>query len=195
MFTGRTDTKAEAPILWSPDEKSQLAGKDSDAGKDWKQKEKGATKDEMVGQHQWLNGREFEQTLGENRGQGSLVGSSPGGHRTEHNLATGQQQQQESCEWWTLSVSYLLSFALVLTVIVLTIMVPRTIALGVKKSCKVLRTDWNSAFLHLLEMCCCCFTAKSCLSLWDSMDCSAPALPVLRYVPEFAQTCVRWLEL
>ena len=56
MFTGRTHAEAEAPILWSPDGKSQLIGKDPDAGKDWRQEEKGRTDDRMVGWHHWLNG-------------------------------------------------------------------------------------------------------------------------------------------
>ena len=51
IFIGRTDAEAEAPILWSPDVKSRLIGKDPDAGKDWRQKEKGETEDEMVGWH------------------------------------------------------------------------------------------------------------------------------------------------
>ena len=62
IFIGRTD--AEAPILWSPDVKSWLIGKDLDAGKDWGQEEKRATEDEMVGWHHWLNEHELEQTLG-----------------------------------------------------------------------------------------------------------------------------------
>ena len=60
IFTGRTD--AEAPILWPPDAKSYLTGKDRDAGKDWGQEEKGTTEDKMAGWHLWLNGHEFEQT-------------------------------------------------------------------------------------------------------------------------------------
>ena len=63
IFTGRTD--AEAPILWPPDVKSQLTGKDPDAGKDWGQEEKGTTEDEMVGWHHQLNGHEFEQSPGD----------------------------------------------------------------------------------------------------------------------------------
>ena len=78
-FTGRTDAEAEAPILRSPDSKNQLIGKDPDAGKDWGQEEKGATEDEMVGWHHWLNGHEFEQTSGENEGQGSIACCSPWG--------------------------------------------------------------------------------------------------------------------
>ena len=63
MFIGRTNTEAEAPIVWLPDEKSLLTGKDPDAGKDWRQEEKG-TEDEMVGWHHQLDGHEFEQAPG-----------------------------------------------------------------------------------------------------------------------------------
>ena len=61
IFIGRTDAEAETPILWPPDVKSWLTGKDPDAGKDWRQEEKGRTEDEMVGWHRRLNGHEFEQ--------------------------------------------------------------------------------------------------------------------------------------
>ena len=60
IFTGRTDIEAETPILWPPDAKSWLIWNDPDAGKDWGQEEKGATKDEMIGWHHRLNGHEFE---------------------------------------------------------------------------------------------------------------------------------------
>ena len=59
IFIGRIDAEAEIPILWPPDVKNQLTGKDPDAGKDWRQEEKGMTEDEMVGWHHWLNGHEF----------------------------------------------------------------------------------------------------------------------------------------
>ena len=72
IFIGRTDAEAEVPILWPPDAKSWLTGKDPDARKDWRREEKGTTKDEMVGWLHWLNGHEFEQTLGDGEGQGSL---------------------------------------------------------------------------------------------------------------------------
>ena len=74
IFTGRTD--ADAPIFWSPDAKSQFIRK-TDAGKDWRQEEKGATDDEIVGGHHWLNGHEFEHTLGDSEGQGGLACCSP----------------------------------------------------------------------------------------------------------------------
>ena len=71
IFIGKTDT--EAPILWPPDTKSQLIGKDPDAGKDWRQEEKWVTEDEMVGWHHWLNAHEFEQAPGDGEEHESLV--------------------------------------------------------------------------------------------------------------------------
>ena len=76
IFIGRTDAEAEAPILWPPDAKSQLIGKDPDAGKDWGQEEKGATEDEMIGWHHWLNRCEFEQIQGHSGGEGEMYGKS-----------------------------------------------------------------------------------------------------------------------
>ena len=75
IFIGRTD--ANAPILWPPDMKSLLVRKDPDAGEDWRQEVKGMTEDEMIGWHYRLNGHEFEQTLGDGEGQGSLAWDSP----------------------------------------------------------------------------------------------------------------------
>ena len=73
LNVGRTDADAEAPIIWPPDVKSQLAGKDPDAGKYWGQGEKGVTEAEKVGWHHQLNGQEFEQTPGDSKGQGRLA--------------------------------------------------------------------------------------------------------------------------
>ena len=75
IFIGRTDAKAEAPILWPPDAKNWLIWKDPDAGKDWRQEEKGTTENEMVGWHHWLNGHEFEHAPGVGDGQGSVLQS------------------------------------------------------------------------------------------------------------------------
>ena len=75
IFIRRTDAEAEVLILWPPDVKSWLIGKDLDAGEDWGQEEKGPKEEEMVGWHHWLNGHEFEQTQGYSDGQGSLVGA------------------------------------------------------------------------------------------------------------------------
>ena len=73
VFIGRTDAKAETPILWPPHVKSWLIGKDSDAGKDWGQEEKGTTEDEIAGWHHRLNGHEFEWTPGAGDRQGGLA--------------------------------------------------------------------------------------------------------------------------
>ena len=81
IFIGRTDPEAETPILWPPDAKNRLIVKDPDAGKDWRQEEKGTTEDEMVGWHHQLNGHEFEWTPGISDGQGSLACCSPWGRK------------------------------------------------------------------------------------------------------------------
>jgi len=72
-FTGRT----ESPMLWLPDAKSQLSGRDPGARKDWRQKEKEVAEDEIIWRHHQLNGHEFEQTLGDSGGQMSLACISP----------------------------------------------------------------------------------------------------------------------
>ena len=82
ISTGRTDAEAEAPILWPPDVKSWLIRKDPEAGKDWKQEEKGTTEDETVGWHHLLDGQELEQSTGVSDGQGSLA------QRVRHDWAT-----------------------------------------------------------------------------------------------------------
>ena len=60
IFIGKTDAEAETPVLWSPDAKGQVIWKDPDAGKDWRQEEKGMTEDEMIGWRHWCDGHEFE---------------------------------------------------------------------------------------------------------------------------------------
>ena len=80
IFIGRTDAEAEAPIVWPPDAKNWLTGKDPDAGNDWRL-EKGTTEDEMVGWHHWLDGYEFEPPPGAGNKQGSLACYSPWGHK------------------------------------------------------------------------------------------------------------------
>ena len=81
VFFGRNDAEAEAPILWPPYAKSWLIGKDSDAGRDWGQEEKGTTEDEMAGWHHQLDGHEFEWTPGDSDGQGGLVCCDSWGHK------------------------------------------------------------------------------------------------------------------
>ena len=103
IFTRRTDAKA--PIFWAPDMKSWLLAKDPDTEKDWRQ-EKGTKEDEMVGWYHWFNGHDFEQTLGDSEGQGSLAGFSPWGCRVAYDWATEQQlrmyseAQDQEQTWW-----------------------------------------------------------------------------------------------
>ena len=73
VFFGRNDAKAETPVLWPPYAKRWLIGKDSDAGRDWGQEEKGTTEDEMAGWHHWLDGHESGWTPGVSDGQGGLA--------------------------------------------------------------------------------------------------------------------------
>ena len=95
VFIGRTDVETETPVLWPPDVKCWLIGKDPDAGKDWRCEEKGMTEDEMVGWHHRLDGHEFEQALGVGDGQRSLVCYSPWGLKE---LDTTEQLK------WTMSM-------------------------------------------------------------------------------------------
>ena len=81
VFIGRTDAEAETPVLWPLDAKSWLIWKDPDAGKDWRQEEKGMTEDDVVGWHHWLNGRGFGWTPGVDDGQGGLVCCSSWGRK------------------------------------------------------------------------------------------------------------------
>ena len=89
IFIGRTDAEAETPKLWPPDEKNWLTGKDPDAGKDWRQEEKGTTEDEMVGWHHRLDEHEFELAPGVGDGQGGLACCSPWG-----------LEELDMTEWW-----------------------------------------------------------------------------------------------
>ena len=104
IFIARTDAKAEASILWPPNVKNWLIGKDSDAGKDWGHEEKGRIEDEMVGWHDWLNGHEFEQALGVNDGQGSLVCCSPWGRKSQTQLSDWTELNWS--EVWGLCLCY-----------------------------------------------------------------------------------------
>ena len=99
MFIGRTDAEAETPILWPPDAKSQLIGKDPGARKDWRQTEKRVTEDEIDGwHHRLISGHEFEQTGRRWRTVKTGVLQSMGSQRVGHDWAT-EQQQQQSWSW------------------------------------------------------------------------------------------------
>ena len=96
VFIGRTDAEAETPILWPPDVKNWLIGKDPDVGRDWVQEEKRTTEDEMVGWHHWLNGHEFGWTPGVGDGQGGLACCNSRGHKE---LDTTEQLNWTELNW------------------------------------------------------------------------------------------------
>ena len=100
IFIGRTDAEAETPIRWPPAVKSWLIWKYPDAGKDWGQAEKGTTEDEMAGWH------EFEQTLRDSEGQGSLACCSPWGRKESDKtewLKNKQQRERVTLQWRNLA--------------------------------------------------------------------------------------------
>ena len=98
IFTERTDAEAETPILWPPDAKSWLTGKDPDAGKDWGQEEKGTTEDEMAGWHHRLDGNGFGWTPGVGDGQAGLACCSSWGHK--------ESDTTERLNWTTFNQLY-----------------------------------------------------------------------------------------
>ena len=98
IFIGKINAEAEAPILWPPDVKNWLNGKDPDAGKDWRQEEKGTAEDEMIRWHHQLNGHEFEQATGVDDGQGKPgMLQSMGSQTAGHNWATELNWLQNDC--------------------------------------------------------------------------------------------------
>ena len=97
----RIVAEAEAPIFWPPDAKSQLTGKNPDAGKDWRQK-KGVAEDEMVSQHHLLNGHESEEILGDSGGQRSLVCCSPRGCKEPDTTEQLKNNNNISSYGWTI---------------------------------------------------------------------------------------------
>ena len=148
--------KAEVPLICPPVAKGQLIGKDPDAVKDWREKEKGATEGEMVGWHYWLNGSEFEQTPGDSEGQGSLECCSPWVTKRRTQLSNWATQLKRDFTLWINQWIYskirlnwqLLSF-------------------------KNKNEFWN--FQSLLSFYY-CSVAKSCLTLYDlwTAACQAP---------------------
>ena len=94
IFIGRTDTEAETPILWPPDAKSQLTGRDPDAWKDWGQEKKGITENEAVGWHYWLKEHESEQTLEDSKNREAWHAAVHGVAKSWTELRNWKQQKE-----------------------------------------------------------------------------------------------------
>ena len=101
-FFGRNGAKAETAVLWPPQAKSWLTGKDSDSGRDWGQEEKGMTEDEMAGWHHGLDGRESEWTPGVADGQGGLACCDSWGRK--------QSETTERLNWTDMSICILICY-------------------------------------------------------------------------------------
>ena len=104
IFIGRTDVEVEVPVFWPSNGKRWIIGKDSDAGKDWRQEKKVMTEDERIGQHHWFSGHEFEQTLGDSEEPGSLVCCRSWGHKEtgttkwlNNNILRGKYFSKKCC--------------------------------------------------------------------------------------------------
>ena len=111
VFFGRNDAKAETPVLWPPHAKSWLLGKDSDAGRDWGQEEKGMTEDEMAGWHHWLDGHKSEWTPGAGDGQWGLACCDSWGRKesdTTEQLNWTELNWSRCLESWSYMLHYTL---------------------------------------------------------------------------------------
>ena len=112
VFIGRTDAKADTPVLWPSVEKHWLIWKDPDAGKDWRQEDKGTTEDEIAGWYHWLNGQEFEKILGVGDGQGDLACCSPWGHKESGTTEwLNWTELKDNLIWASFSLENLTSFS------------------------------------------------------------------------------------
>ena len=111
VFIGRTDAEAESPVLWAPLAKSWLIGKDPDAGRDWRQEEKGTTEDEMAGWHHQLDAHEFGWTPGVGDGQEAWAWCNSWGCRVGHDWATELNWRlREQNRMWVSGNGYEFSF-------------------------------------------------------------------------------------
>ena len=182
IFIGQNYTKAEAPILWPHDAKSRLTGKDHASGKVWRQKKKKAAEDEMVGWHHWLNGQEFEQTLGDSKGQESLVCCNLYGHKdsdmteqlNNNNVITVTSWFKDFC------LQNLLYY----------ILIQMKWAGG--KGCNRFLINQVTGRLHTSFWCCfcCCSVTKPSPTLCNPIACSTLGLPAPHHLLVFPKVHV-----
>ena len=170
IYIGRTDAKAETPILWPPNVKRWLVGKDSNAGKDWEQEEKGLTEDEIVGWHHQLNGHGFQQTSGDNEVQGSLVCA------VLHGVA---KSQTWLCDWITTIWKHLKKLT----------QQGRIVQESCCSSHDCDAESWSKKESQSVSS-----GTQLCPTLCDPMNCSTPGLPVHHQLLEFTQTHIYWVS-
>ena len=155
-FFGGNDAEAETTVLWPPHAKSWLIGKDSDAGGDWGQEEKGKPEDEMAGWHHWLYGLESEWTPGVGDGQGGLVCCDSWLHK--------DSDMMEQLNWTELNSKLEVAVAIILI---------KSIQLGLTEGWEWVR--WCAQCFYVGSK---CEVAQSCSTLCDPMDCSLPGSSV-----------------
>jgi len=215
MFIGRIDAEAEAQILWPPDAKSWLSGKDPDAGKDWRQGEKQTTEDEMAGWHCWLNGHEFEKTPGDSEGWGSLACCSPWVAKSWTWLSNWTIPRTIT-KYWLHSPRCTMHPAAYLTPDTLYFLCPHpnivlppsplvttslfSVSVFVLCICICSLYLWVCFFfviatslLCLLD--CLCVRAQSCPTLWDPMDCNPSGSPVHGIIPARILEWQEWVAI
>ena len=179
ILIGRTDAEAETPILWLPDVNNWLIGRDLDAGKDWRQEEKGTTEDEMVGWHHWLYGHEFEQALGIGDGQGSLVCCSPWGFKESDTTEwlNWRYVWGHRKNWTNLNSQLSLSSECTLGLIIKTrsvVCISVTVAKHLSQILDISSFAMIKNSIYHWSHICCCSVTRLCLTLCDPMNCSAP---------------------
>ena len=177
IVIGKTVTKAEVPVLWPPDAKNRLIEKYPDAGKNWRQEERGTIEDEMVGWHHQFNGYEFEQALRDGEGQVSLAYCSPWGRK--------ESDTSEQLNWTDRFIDY-----------------NKCTTTSLKFQCCVIflvnsHLISESLFMNILEhinhQLSVSSVMKLCPTLWDPMDCSTRGFPVHHQLPEFTQNHLHWV--